>query len=79
MQQTLEQAKQQYAGEWIAFLVQEESDDVSKIKGEVIAHARDRRDLHKELRERGVNNVYVTYAGPLIKPGYATMFLCSSD
>ena len=75
---TLEEAKKKYAGEWIAFLVKRESDDLSKLEGEVIAHRRDRGDLHQELRARDVKNVYVTYAGPPIKPGYEIMLSCGS-
>jgi hypothetical protein len=75
---TLEEAKQKYAGEWIAFLVKKENDDVSKLQGEVIAHTRDRKDLHRVLRTRGIENVYVTYAGPPIKPGYEIMLSCDN-
>ena len=74
MKQTLEQAKKKYAGEWIAFIVKEEKDEVEKLEGEVIEHHKDRRELHKRLRERNIKNAYITFAGPLIKPGYSVMF-----
>ncbi len=74
MNQTLEQAKKDYSEEWIAFIVKEEKEDVEKLEGEVIEHHKNRRELHKRLRERNVKNVYVTFAGPLIKPGYSVMF-----
>jgi len=74
MKQTLEQAKKKYAGEWIAFIVKEEKDEIEKLEGEVIEHHKDRRELHKRLRERNIKNAYITFAGPLIKPGYSVMF-----
>jgi hypothetical protein len=74
MKETLEQVKRKYSGEWIAFLVHKEKEEIEKIEGEVIEHNLDRRELHKRLRERGVKNAYITFAGPLIKPGYSVMF-----
>jgi hypothetical protein len=68
----LEQAKQQYAGEWLAFLVTEET-PTGELLGEVIAHNSDRRELHRELRQKKIVRAYVTFAGPVIKPGYAVI------
>jgi hypothetical protein len=69
---TLEQAKQQYAGQWLAFLVTEEMVE-GELFGQVIAHNPDRRELHRELREKKVDRAYVTFAGPVVKPGYAVI------
>ena len=66
--------QKKYAGEWIAFVVKEEKDEIEKLEGEVIEHHKDRRELHKRLRERNIKNAYITFAGPLIKPGYSVMF-----
>ena len=74
MKQTLEQAKTTYSEEWIAFVVREEKDDIEKLEGEVIEHHKNRRELHRRLRERNIKNAYVTFAGPLIRPGYSVMF-----
>ena len=68
----LERVKELYTGEWLAFLVLEES-ATGELIGEVIAHNRDRRELHRELRERKVERAYVTFAGPPVKPGYAVI------
>ena len=68
----LENAKQQYAGQWLAFLVTEET-PAGELLGQIIAHNRDRRDLHRELRERKIERAYVTYAGPPVKPGYVVI------
>jgi len=74
MKQTLEQAKKSYSGEWIAFIVKKEKEAVDKLEGEVIEHDISRRELHRRLRERNIKKAYVTFAGPLIKPGYSVMF-----
>ncbi len=74
MNQTLEKAKKNYSEEWIAFIVKEEKEDIEKLEGEVIEHHKNRRELHRRLRERNIKNAYVTFAGPLIRPGYSVMF-----
>jgi len=68
----LQDAKQQYVGEWLAFLVTEETPS-GELFGQVIVHNLDRRELHRELREKKVKQVYVTFAGPPVKPGYAVI------
>jgi len=69
---SLEKAKQQYTGEWLALLVTEEAPS-GELFGQLIAHNPDRRELHRELREKRVNQAYVTFAGPVVKPGYAVI------
>lgn len=69
---SLEQMKQQYAGQWLAFMVSEET-PAGELLGQLIAHNRDRRELHQELREKKVERAYVTFAGPVVKPGYAVI------
>jgi len=69
---SLEKAKQKYAGQWLAFLVTEET-LTGELLGQVITHNYDRRELHKELREKKVDRAYVTFAGPVVKPGYAVI------
>ena len=69
----LEEAKQRYAGEWLAFSITEEA-PTGELFGHVIVHNADRRELHRELRGKKVKQVYVTYAGPLVKPGYTVVF-----
>ena len=68
----LEIAKQEYAGQWLAFLVTEEM-PTGELLGQVIAHNPDRRELHRELREKKVDRAYVTFAGPVVKPGHAVI------
>ena len=69
---SLEQVKQQYAGQWLAFLVSEET-PAGELLGRLIAHNPDRRELHRELRDNKVERAYVTFAGPVVKPGYAVI------
>lgn len=70
----LDKVKEKYEGEWIAFLVVDEAPE-GKLKGRLIAHHQDRRSLHKILRKKKIKGAYVTFAGPLIKPDYAVLFL----
>lgn len=67
----LEEAKAIYQGEWIAFRAFDEGDNP---EGEVILHNKDRWAFDKELIERGITDVYITFAGPLIKEGFSVMF-----
>jgi len=69
---SLEKVKQEYAGQWLAFLVTEER-PTGELLGQVIVHNTDRRELHRELREKKVDRAYVTFAGPVVKPGYAVI------
>lgn len=69
---TLEQVKRQYAGQWLAFLAIEET-PAGELCGQLVAHNSDRRELHGELREKKVERGYVTFAGPVVKPGYAVI------
>lgn len=67
----LKETKNMYQGEWIAFLPHDESENPD---GEVILHNKDRRTFDKELVERRITNVYITFAGPIIPEGYGTLF-----
>lgn len=69
---SLEQMKRQHAGQWLAFLVMEET-PTGELLGQLLAHHSDRRELHRQLREKKVDQVYVTFAGPAVKPGYAVI------
>lgn len=46
---------------------------MGELLGQLIAHNPDRRELHRELREKTVERAYVTFAGPAVKPGYAVI------
>ncbi len=67
----LNEAKTLYQGEWIAFKALDESQNP---EGDVILHDKDRWTFDKELIARGITDVYVTFAGPLVKEGFSIMF-----
>lgn len=67
----LEEAKTLYQREWIAFRPIEESDNP---EGEVILHNKDRRTFDKELLQRRLTDVYITFTGPPVPEGYAVIF-----
>jgi hypothetical protein len=67
----LEEAKTRHRGEWLAFRALEERDNP---EGEVLLHNKDRRAFDKELLERRLTDVYITFAGPVVPEGYAVMF-----
>ena len=69
---SLKEVKGRYAGQWVAFLVREETPD-GELLGQLIAHNDDRRQLHRELRQKKVERAYVTFAGPVVQPGYAVI------
>ncbi len=77
MQMMLKKAKQLYPQEWIAFRIEKEGKEVDDAYGHVLDHDKDRREIHRRLREHAVKDVYITFAGPLIRPGYEVMFLYS--
>ena len=68
----LEQVKRKYAGQWLAFLVTEET-GTWELLGQLLAHNPDSRELHRGLRKRKVERAYITFAGPSIKPGYTVI------
>lgn len=67
----LEEAKTLYQGEWIAFRTSEEGDNP---EGDVVLHNKDRRAFDKELLQRGLTDIYITFAGPPVPEGYAVIF-----
>ena len=71
---SLDDFKKKYKGEWLAFSVTKEKED-GIIEGKVIAHHPDRRTLHQKLRKKRIKGVYITFAGPLVRPGYVVILL----
>jgi len=68
----LEEAKELYPNEWIAFRVDRDGENP---EGEVLMHGSDRDSFERELLERGIINVYVFYSGPIVPEGYTVVFL----
>ena len=65
---TLNEAKRQYHGEWIAFLIHDDGMD-KEILGEILEPDLDKRNLHNKLRNEKIKNAYITFTGPVVKPG----------
>jgi hypothetical protein len=62
-----------YAGEWLAIEVTEEKDG-EPVKGKLLLHKRDRSELWEKVSLSKKREIYVTFAGPPIKKGYAVAF-----
>jgi len=72
MSEILSKIRSRFKDEWIAFKVTKKISDTD-FEGELIDHDTDRRELHKRLREKKIKDAYITFSGPIIKPGYATL------
>lgn len=68
----LEEAKNKFKGEWIAFQVSREE---PYFEGKVLLHKKNRREFDSELLRRGIKDVYITYAGPPFPAKYAAFFI----
>jgi hypothetical protein len=74
MVQTIQKLKKKYQGEWLAVKVLEEKEG-RVTKGELIAHHRDRRELHRILRKKKIKKAYIFFSGPIVKPGYSIILI----
>ena len=64
MNQDIKKLKTRYKGEWMAIK-----------QGKVVAHDPDRRKLHEEVRKKKLKGVYITFSGPIVKPGYEVILI----
>lgn len=56
----------------MAFVIERERN--GDPEGVVLAHAKHRQTLHRRLAKADAPHVYLTFAGPPIKPGYIAVF-----
>ena len=70
---SLTEAKKRFKGEWIAFVIKKKL-SADELLGEVVAHDKDKQNLHRILREKKISDTYITFSGPYIEPGYEAMF-----
>jgi hypothetical protein len=63
---------QQHPGEWLAIDVETETGGRPKA-GRLVCHARDRDTVWRKTKSR--RRLYIVYAGPPLREGYATAFL----
>ena len=71
MKDPLLRLKKRYRGEWIAMSPPKAAGGNMK---KLLAHHPDKKALHQMLREKRVKDAYITFAGTVVKPGYAIMF-----
>jgi hypothetical protein len=69
----LKDAKRKYKGEWLAFQVKKEGEE-EELEGKLLSHTKGKKELHQNLRKKKTKKAYITYAGPIVKPGYAVIF-----
>ncbi|MDI6640728.1 MAG: hypothetical protein QME68_00245 [Elusimicrobiota bacterium] len=70
---SITEAKEKFKDEWLAFVVKKKGSD-GEIVGEVLEHDKDKRAIHRRLREKKIKYAYITFAGPYVRPGYEIMF-----
>lgn len=69
---TWEEVQKQYAGEWVALNIEREA---PPNEGRVLLHHADRHEFDRLLLAQGLKDVYITFAGELVKPGYSVLFV----
>lgn len=67
------QARQKYPDEWVLMEVAKESRAGQVLKGKIIAHSPDRDRIYEAQLGRR-EYLYIFFAGPIPKPGYAFGF-----
>ena len=68
----IEQLKEDYEGEWLAIAVTNRATE-GPTEGELLSHSTDRVHVWKTIRG-DPRHIYVTFAGPMLKEGYAAAF-----
>ncbi len=68
---SIQELIEQYPDEWLAIDVKAEEGGRPK-SGELVYHAKDRDEVWRKTRSR--RRLYVVYAGPALKEGYAAAF-----
>lgn len=67
----IEELIRKHKGEWLAIEVTEELEGVP-VAGELVYHSPRRKEVWEKTRDR--QRLYITYAGPPLKEGYAAAF-----
>jgi len=67
----VEDLLKQYPGEWLAIEVTEFSEG-QPLRGELIYHSATRKEVWEKTKEK--ERLYIVYAGPPLKEGYAAAF-----
>ena len=68
---SIQELIEQYPDEWLAIDVKAEAEGRPKA-GKLVYHAKDRDEVWQ--RTKGRKRLYIVYAGPALKDGYAAAF-----
>ncbi len=68
---SIQELIEQYPDEWLAIDVKAEKGGQPKA-GELVCHSKDRDEVWRKTRAR--RRLYIVYAGPALKEGYAAAF-----
>jgi len=68
---TIQELVEQYPDEWLAIAVKSEEEGQPKA-GELVCHAKDRDEVWRKTK--AWRRLYILYAGPALKKGYAAAF-----
>jgi len=68
---SIQQLIEQYPNEWLPINVKAEEGGQPKA-GELVCHVKDRDEVWRKTRNR--RRLYIVYAGPALKEGYAAAF-----
>ncbi len=69
--QEIEELKEQYKDEWLAIEVTKE-ENTTPVEGKLICHSSEREEVWNKTKD--MQRVYIFYAGPPLKEGYAAAF-----
>lgn len=68
---TIEELKEQHQNEWLAIDVTQ-SRDGEPLEGELVYHSAHRDEVWEKTKDQ--EKLYITFAGPPLKEGYAAAF-----
>jgi hypothetical protein len=62
---TIEQMRERYHNEWLLVAFTEVDDDFNVLKGEVLAHSKERDDVYSAFDRRQGKSVAIEYTGQI--------------
>lgn len=73
MPESVQRLKEKYEGEWLAIEVTKEING-EPLEGELVARSRDRDQIWDKAPVSKEKPIYIVFAGPPLKEGYAAAF-----
>ena len=71
---TIEKIKSKYKDEWVLIEVLEKNEKNQPLKGNVLAHSKNRDDTYDAMGKTKAKHLYHLYTGEIPKKGYAVAF-----